>query len=390
MKPKNKKKSRGLDESKKSRIIGFVADYYDVLGVGRNASASDIKKAYRQQALRYHPDKNPNNPEAEEKFKQATQAYSVLRDDKKRAQYDRFGEAGLGGQPFGGGGGFHDASDVFGDLGDLFGDIFGGGRSSTRGRSKSGHPQTYSGEDLSYRLSISLMDVLNGTEKTITYPKEASCSECKGSGAQKGSKPVTCPHCNGRGQVLKKLGPFAMSSPCFECGGDGKVIKDTCRHCSNGRVSSRHRVRVKVPPGVRTKHKLRVAGEGDAGWNGGRPGDLYVVLRVHDEGKEFSRDGQKLFKSLEVSYLQALLGTKTTVQTLDGELEIEVPRNSHTGDQLICKNKGLPSLHSSKRGPLLLNIEVQLPNKISKKEDELLRKIASHKKEKVLPPKSLF
>lgn len=357
-----------------------MADYYDILGVSKDADATTIKKAYRKLAMKYHPDQNPGNQEAEEKFKEAAQAYEVLSDDQKRQRYDQFGEAGVNGGFGGGGAGFHDVNDIFSAFGDIFGDFFGGGAGGQRTRRGS---RARRGSDLRYYLEISLLDVLNGAEKEIQFDAEESCGDCSGSGAKPGTKPEPCSHCGGAGQVIRQQGFFQMASPCPVCNGEGTIIREKCDSChGKGRVENKRKISVNVPAGIEAGTQLRVTGEGDGGFKGGPAGDLYVEIRINDE-YDFQRQGEHLIKGLKISYLQALLGGKIKVETLDGEIEVEVPKGTATGHHIQVNGEGLPSLRSTHRGNLVLDVEVEIPKKLGAKEEELLRQIAELKSESV-------
>jgi molecular chaperone DnaJ len=364
-------------------------DFYEVLGVEKGADESAIKKAYRQMAMKFHPDKNPGDKQAEERFKEAAEAYSVLSDPDKRARYDRFGHAGVGGPGGFGGGGFHDVGDIFSAFGDIFGDIFGSGAGMGMGtdRGRRGRRPTR-GADLRYVLDIELKDVLKGTKKEIDFESEESCKKCAGVG---GTGLENCKTCGGRGQVVRQQGFFTMATTCGTCRGEGQIIKEKCTECrGRGRKSVKRKVAITVPPGVETGTQLRLNGEGEAGYFGGPQGDLYVQVSVRDD-RYFERDGQNLHVKASVSYLQALLGSELEVDTLEDEVAtIEVPPGTQSGDVLAIPGQGLPSLRSQRRGDLLVHVKVEFPKKLSKKEDELLRQIAEDKGLKVAKKKGLF
>jgi molecular chaperone DnaJ len=379
--------------------MATTRDYYEILGVQKGADKDAIKKAYRQLAMKYHPDRNPGDKEAEDKFKEAAEAYDVLSNDDKRARYDRFGHAGVNGMGgFGGGGpggqGFHDINDIFSAFGDVFSDFFGGagggfGGPGThqRGRSRS---RARRGSDLRYHLQIELKDVLAGTQKEIQFETEEGCKTCEGSGAAKGSKATSCLTCGGSGQVVRQQGFFTMATTCHACRGEGQVIKDPCTKChGKGRTAVKRKLSISVPAGVDTGSQLRLTGEGEAGYLGGGSGDLYIEIHVKDHD-QFEREGQTLHSELPISYLQALLGAKINVDTLSGENEIEIEPGSHEGTQVRVKGEGLPSIRNSQRGDLIYHLKVVYPKKLSKKEEELLREIAEEKGEKVLEPGGLF
>lgn len=359
-------------------------DYYEVLGVERNADGDTIKKSYRKLAMQFHPDKNPGNKEAEDKFKQAAEAYEVLGNAEKRAKYDRFGHAAFG---QGGGPGFQDVDDVFANFSDIFGDLFGGG-GRQRQRQRSNGPAR--GADLRYICEIELKDVIAGLERDIEFETDETCSECSGSGAEKGSDADTCPSCRGAGQVISQQGFFSVATTCPTCHGSGRIIKNPCKKChGKGRTRVQRKIQVKIPAGVDTGTQLRVTGEGEGGHRGGPAGDLYVEIRVK-ENDTFERHGVDLLASLEITYLQALLGAEIDVTTLDGDEKLTVPAGTSANQRLRLKDKGVPSLRGGGRGSLYFDIQVEMPKKLSKDEEKLLREIATLKNESVLPPKKGF
>jgi molecular chaperone DnaJ len=344
-------------------------DYYEVLGVGRTASEQEIKSAYRKLAMQYHPDRNPENAEAEEKFKEATEAYGVLADSSKRAQYDRFGHAGVNG----GAGGFsgfdpavfQDFSDIFGDLFG-FGDIFGGGQRRTRVRR---------GADLREDLHPDFEQAVFGYQTSVNIRRHETCDVCRGSGAAPGRGPTTCSTCHGRGQVRYQQGFFAISRPCPTCQGTGTVITDPCAKCKGeGRVLRDKTVEVKVPAGVEDGTRIRYSEQGEAGVNGGPPGDLYVVLHVKDHAF-FERQGKDLYCTVPVSFSQAALGAQIKVPTLEGEHALKVPEGTQTGQTFRLKGKGVPSLNGHGRGDLYVEVKIQTPKKLTKKQRELLQQL---------------
>ncbi len=344
-------------------------DYYEVLGVGKSASEDEIKKAYRKLAMQYHPDRNPDDKAAEEKFKEAAEAYDVLRDDEKRARYDRFGHAGLGGQS----GGFSSTEDIFSHFGDIFGDLFGfsmGGR--TRGRN---YPQK--GSDLRYNLTISFRQAAAGDSITIKIPRSKNCSTCSGSGCAPGSSPETCKHCGGTGQVRHNQGFFQIAVPCPVCNGRGSVIAKPCPDCKGSGVQQEVReLAVNVPAGVDSGNRLRLRGEGEAGVNGGPAGDLYVVLQVEDD-KTFEREGQNLLVTKEISFVQAILGDKIPVPTLEDDISLEIPKGTQSGEVFRIAGKGLPYPGRGVSGDLLVEIRVIIPKHINTRQEEILREFAS-------------
>jgi molecular chaperone DnaJ len=359
-------------------------DYYEILGVARNADQDTIKKAYRKLAMQFHPDKNPGNKEAEEKFKEAAAAYEVLSSPDKRARYDRFGHAAFA-QGGGGQQGFHDVEDIFSSFSDIFGDFFGGMGPRSRGRGRSTGPAR--GSDLRYICEITLKDVVNGIEKDIQFDTEESCNECNGSGAAKGSHPETCPTCGGAGQVVSSQGFFSVATTCPTCHGQGRIVRNPCANCNGrGRVKASRKIRVNIPAGVDTGTQLRVSGEGEGGLRGGSPGDLYVEIRVRDDDR-FQRHGLDLLSQVEVSYLQALLGAELEVDTIEGTAKITVPAGTNSGERVRLEKHGIPSLRGAGRGSLYYEVAVEMPKKLTKDEEKLLREIAKLKGEDVLEAK---
>jgi molecular chaperone DnaJ len=338
-------------------------DYYEVLGVEKSADEREIKKAYRRVAMKFHPDRNPDDPDADHKFKEATEAYDILMDREKRAAYDQFGHAGvdpsMGGGAHGFGGGSF--SDIFGDV---FGDIFGGGR----GR---GGPQR--GSDLRYTLDVSLEDAVRGTTVEIRVPTLASCEECDGSGARKGSSPSTCGTCGGMGQVRMQQGLFAVQQTCPSCRGRGKTITDPCRKChGQGRVEKTRTLSVKVPPGVDTGDRIRLSGEGEAGPEGGPPGDLFVQISVRQH-PIFERDGKHLYCEVPITFVDAALGGELEVPTLDGRVKLKIPPETQTGKLFRLRGKGVKPVRGGSVGDLLCRAVVETPVNLSKKQKDLLR-----------------
>lgn len=358
-------------------------DYYEVLGVARDADADAIKKSYRKLAMQFHPDKNPGDKAAEDKFKEAATAYEVLGNAEKRMKYDRFGH-----QAFQQGGGFQNAEDIFANFSDIFGDFFGGGGGRQRSRARSNGPSR--GADLRYICEIELKEVITGLEKDIEFDTEESCSECTGTGSAKGSETETCPSCRGAGQVVSQQGFFTVATTCPTCHGSGKIIRNPCKKCQGkGRTKVSRKIRVNIPAGVDTGTQLRVTGEGEGGHRGGPSGDLYVELRVADDDT-FERHGLDLLARLEVSYIQALLGSEIEVDTFDGKQKLTVPAGSNTGERIRLEKMGIPSLRGGGRGSIYYEVEVAVPKKLSKDEEKLLREIAKARGEKVLAPKKGF
>lgn len=347
-------------------------DYYEVLGVSKNASEAEIKKAFKRMAMKYHPDRNPDNAEAEEKFKEAREAYDILNDSQKRAAYDQFGHAGVdpsagmgGGAGFGGGASF---SDIFGDV---FGDIFGGGGHAGGGQ------RVYRGADLRYNMELSLEEAVRGTTVDIRIPSHETCDECGGSGARKGTEPKTCTTCGGHGQVRMQQGFFSLQQTCPRCNGSGKMIDDPCGKChGKGRVEKTKTLSVKVPAGVDNGDRIRLGGEGEMGENGGPPGDLYVHMHVR-EHPIFQRDGADLYCEVPVSIVTATLGGELEVPTLDGRVNLKVPAESQTGKLFRLRGKGVKPVRGGATGDLLCRIVVETPVNLTKKQKELLKEFDS-------------
>jgi molecular chaperone DnaJ len=345
-------------------------DYYEILMVDKTETAEGIKKAYRKLAIQYHPDKNPGNPEAEEKFKEASAAYQILSDPEKRAKYDRFGHAAFqnGGR---GGGGFSDVDDIMSHFGDIFGDIFGGG-----GRSRQSRNSPRRGSDLRYLTEISLAEVISGVEREVEFDTEDTCGECKGSGAEKGSKAETCATCGGHGQVRVSQGFFQMQTTCPTCHGQGSVVKKPCKPCrGTGRQKQHRKISINIPAGVDSGTRLRVSGEGEGGYLGGPAGDLFVEIRVREDDR-FEREGEQLYSKLSVHFLQLLLGAEVPVPTVTGQASLKIPKGTQVGETLRVSGEGLPSLRNGRRGDLNVQIDVEFPKKFSKKEEELLKSLA--------------
>ena len=350
-------------------------DYYDVLGVSKGASADEIKKGYRRKAKELHPDRNADNPEAEAKFKEANEAYEVLKDADKKAAYDRFGHAafeggmgGGGGRPGGGfGGGQQDFTDAFSDLfGDLFGDF--GGRGGGGGR------RAARGSDLRYNLRISLEEAFAGMQKSINVPTSVACNACSGTGAEGGSEPTTCPTCSGMGKVRAQQGFFTVERTCPTCSGLGQIIKDPCKVCAGaGRVEFDRALSGNIPAGVETGTRIRLAGEGEAGMRGGPAGDLYIFIEVR-EHKLFERDGTNLFCRVPVSMGTAALGGSIEVPTIDGGRgRVQIPAGSQSGRQMRLRSKGMPALRGGPTGDMFIELAVETPVNLTSRQKELLR-----------------
>ncbi|MEE9191621.1 MAG: molecular chaperone DnaJ [Candidatus Aerophobetes bacterium] len=355
-------------------------DYYEVLGISRSASQDEIKKAYRKLALRYHPDKNPDNSkEAEEKFKEVSEAYKVLSDSEKRQIYDQYGHAGLeaevgAGAGTGFGGFEFDPLKIFEEVfgrqsfgGDLFGDFFGG-----RSRTRAGDAEP--GRDLHYTLGISFEEAAFGAERNIQIPRRETCSTCTGSGIKPGSQPQTCPTCQGNGYVAISQGFFSMTRTCTQCRGRGTIIKDPCRDCrGTGRVKRTRKVKVKIPAGVDHGSRLRLAGEGEAGFRGGPSGDLYIGLRVKSHSI-FKRDGNNIVCEVPISFSQAALGAEIRVPTLNGRVRVKIPPGTQTNKIFRLKGQGVPYLRSSGRGDQWVKVVIETPVNLTGEQKELLMK----------------
>ncbi len=337
-------------------------DYYEVLGVSKNASDADIKKAFRRLAMKYHPDRNPDNKQAEEKFKEAKEANDILSDKQKRAAYDQFGHAGVGAAA---GGPDAQGFSGFGDIFDsVFGDIFG-----AQGR---GGSRAQSGANLRYDLELDLEQAIAGSTIKIRVPRLVACSECSGSGARKGSSPIPCPTCNGAGQVRMQQGFFSVQQTCPKCRGQGKIISDPCRACQGqGRVRDSKTISVKIPPGVDSGDRIRLSGEGEAGGRGAPAGDLYVnvIVREHDI---FTREGSDLYCEVPVSFTAAALGREVEIPTLDGKVKLRIPPETQSGRLFRLRGKGVRSVRSAARGDLLCRVALETPVNLSKKQKELL------------------
>lgn len=347
-------------------------DYYEILGVGNTATDQEMKAAYRKLAMQYHPDRNPGNQEAEEKFKEAAEAYGVLTDAQKRAAYDRYGHAGLGGAA--GGGGFDPSQ--FADFGDVLGDIFGFG-DLFGGGGRRGGSRTQRGSDLRYDLELKFEEAAFGATTQVKFARHESCAECSGTGALAGSGPSTCTTCNGHGQVRFQQGFFSITRTCSQCSGSGKIIKNPCKSCKGeGRLVREKNVELKIPAGVDNGDKLRVSGEGDAGAKGAPNGDLYVVLSVKDH-EVFERREHHLYCHIPVSFPQAALGSDISVPTLEGEeVNLKVPAGTQTGSTFRIKNRGVSKRGGSSRGDLYVTVDVAIPSKLNKEQKELIARLA--------------
>ena len=363
-------------------------DYYEVLQVERTASDTELKAAYRKLAMQYHPDRNPNNPDAEEKFKACSEAYQVLSDPDKRAAYDRYGHAGVGaagaaGNPFAGG------PFAQGDLGDIFGDLFGemfnmGSRTGRASRAQRGR-------DIKFDMRLEFEEAVFGIEREINIRRAEACHDCSGTGSEGGRQPETCQQCGGRGQIRTQQGFFSVARTCPVCSGTGSVVRHPCKSCrGDGRVQREHKILVKVPAGVESETRIRYAGEGDAGKWGGPNGDLYVVLEVRAH-KFFERDGDDLHCVMPISFPQAALGTELEIETLHGPETLKVPEGTQSGKEFRLRGKGVPHLNSHGRGDLIVEVRVQTPAKMTRQQKELMRQLGeSLKVDNVPQSRGLF
>jgi len=343
-------------------------DYYAVLGIARDAGEQELKSAYRQAALKFHPDRNPDSHEAEEKFKEAAEAYSVLSDPQKRAAYDRYGHAGVstsaaGGSPFEGG--FPDLSEIFGDF--FFGDMFGGGR---------GRGRVQRGEDLRYDLELSFEDAVRGISVDIQVPRQEACSRCRGTGGEPEGGVTTCPKCRGRGQIVFQQGFLSLRQTCSQCGGAGQVVRQPCTKCrGQGYIQTARKLKVNIPAGVDNGQRLRLNGEGQPGPGGGPAGDLYVFIRV-EEHPVFERRDNDLHCTIPINIAQAALGVEIEAPSLDGSIPLKVPEGTPSGTTFRLKNKGVPDANGRGRGDLYVHVQVKVPAKLTREQRKLLEELA--------------
>jgi molecular chaperone DnaJ len=349
-----------------------MRDPYEVLGLGRDASPAEIKKAYYRLAKQNHPDHNPGNKEAEERFKEASNAYSILSDEDLRARFDRFGFAGVNGQAAGAGAGFHSVEDIFSAFGDIFGDLFGGPRTGAR---------TRRGADLRVDLQLSFAEAVWGVTKDVKVTRDVPCETCRGTGAREGSRPESCSTCNGRGQVVHAQGFFMVQTTCPRCRGEGRIVKDPCGDCNGRRVQPESTTfAVTVPPGVDDGQTLRLAGKGEVAPGGGPAGNLYVVLHVVGD-ERFRRDGEDVLTVVPVSYVKAALGGPIEIPVLDegceGTATIDLKPGSQPGDQVVRRGQGVPRIGRPGRGDHVIELKVEIPTRPSAREAELLREIAA-------------
>lgn len=357
-------------------------DYYEILSISKEAGETEIKRAYRNLAKQYHPDLNPGDKEAEEKFKEASEAYEVLKDPQKRATYDQFGHAGLKNQGYQG---FHNMEDVFSSFGDIFESFFGFGGGQRQHRS--GPRQ---GADIEYAVEISLEEAFSGIQKEIEIDISLDCETCEGKGYEPGHEPVTCTTCQGYGQVQQNRGFISIATTCPSCKGRGKIIEHPCKVChGKGRETQPQQVEINIPAGVDTGMHLRVSGKGHHGSLGGPPGDLYVLVQVA-EHEVFTRVENHIYSSAKVGIAQASIGSTMMMETLEGQKEIEIPKGSQNQDQIIIKDAGMPSVQTGRKGNHYVEIKVLVPKRLSTKQEELLREFAQESGEKVCEPSSSF
>ena len=359
-------------------------DYYEVLGLTKTASDDEIKKAYRKLAGKYHPDRNPGDAAAVASFKEAAEAFDILSNPDKKARYDRFGHAGVEAGA-GGAGGFHDVGDIFEAFGDMFGDMFGGG-----GRRGGGGARARKGASLQTSLTIELLDAAVGCARELQVEKHVSCLTCAGSGAKPGTQPVKCDYCDGRGQVIQSQGFFRVQTTCPSCRGRGTTIREKCPECRGQRVVSQaSKLEVKIPAGIDNGMQLCVRGEGELGENGGPPGDLFVDIRVKSHPL-FNREGSNLMCDVPITYAQAALGTEMDIPILTGKHHITVPAGTQPGEIFRLKSQGMPDPHGGPRGDLLVHFHVEVPKKLNKKQEELLRQLAELDDKQVSPQRKTF
>ncbi len=342
-------------------------DYYEILSINRSAGGGEIKKAYRKLAMKFHPDRNPGDKEAEARFKECTEAYEVLSDSKKRQIYDTYGHDGLKNSGYRGPGNF---DDVFSSFGDIFGDLFGFGGARSQARKRNG-PIT--GNDLRYDLVISFMEAVHGGNREVQLTRRDTCWTCEGSGCRPGHKKTNCPTCNGRGQVIRSQGFFQVSSTCPSCHGEGQIVTDPCNDCNGiGLIEKSKKVSIKIPAGVDTGAKMRLRSEGEGGRNGGAAGDLYVIIHVEDHNF-FKREGDTIYCRLPVSMVKAALGGTVVVPTVHGKKELKIPAGSQSGQIFTLKKEGVESLRGYGRGDMIVELQVTTPTKLLEEQKELLR-----------------
>ena len=353
-------------------------DFYEVLGVKKDADASAIKSAYRKLAMKYHPDRNPDDDKAEDKFREVTEAYDMLKDDQKRAAYDQFGHAAFEGQGGGGAGGFSGFGGGGGGFSDIFDEMFSEFMGGRRGRGGRGGQQSRKGSDLRYDLEINLEQAFDGDTQKISIPVPATCDTCDGSGAAKGSKPVTCNACGGHGKVRAQQGFFSVERTCPSCQGQGETISKPCSSCGGqGRIQKNKSLNVNIPKGVDTGTRIRLSGEGEAGLRGGPSGDLYIFINVRDHSL-FIREGNNLFMTMPVPMTKAILGGTVDIPSLDGKMaRITLDEGTQSGHRLRLRSKGMPGLQGRGRGDMYVDIQVETPINLTKRQKELLKEFES-------------
>ncbi len=351
--------------------MGSKRDYYEILEVTREVTEGDLKRAYRKMALKFHPDKNPDDEDASNRFKEAAEAYKVLSDANQRAVYDRYGHEGLKGSGFRGFSGMEEIFDFGSDIfGSMFGDLFG------FGRSRGGGPRPSKGSNVKMRMALSFEESYRGTEKEVDLPRYSTCGQCNGTGAAQGGT-ATCPDCGGQGQRISQSGFLTMSTTCRRCSGAGQVVSKPCKECEGtGQIREENSLTISVPAGVNTGDTMRVNDEGQPGQFGGPPGDLFVVFDVA-EHPYFQRDGRDLHMDLPVSFIQAILGDSQSIETMDGSLKVEIPAGTQPGDVLSFRRKGMPDPNNGRRGDLMVHLRVLIPTKLERKQKKALKELKS-------------
>ncbi|MDQ7058501.1 MAG: molecular chaperone DnaJ [Ghiorsea sp.] len=360
-------------------------DYYDVLGVDKSADKNDVKRAYRKLAMKYHPDRNPDDEKAAASFREVTEAYEVLADEEKRARYDQYGHAGVDDQMGGFGSGGFQSSHAYQDFGDLFGSVFGEAFGGGGGGQQHNH-----GSDLRYNLNITLEEAALGKEVELEIPKHESCDTCSGSGARPGTNPVPCSTCGGHGQVQMQQGFFAVRRTCPSCQGAGKKIESPCVSCGGtGRKKVKKNLKVKIPAGVYDGAQVRVSGEGEAGTQGGSPGDLFIVVRIKEHAM-FERDGADLHCEMPITFPQATLGAEVDAPTLDGKVKIRIPAGTESGRVFRLRGHGVKDVRVHQKGDLFVRVQIAVPKKLTAKQEELLKAFAKETGDEVYPERSSF
>ncbi|TWU14555.1 Chaperone protein DnaJ [Symmachiella macrocystis] len=365
-------------------VMATKRDYYEVLGVAKEAGGDEIKKAYRKEALANHPDRNPGDGEAEQRFKDAAEAFEILGDEQKRARYDRYGHAGV--QGLGGGAGFTDINDIFDSFGDMLGGIFGGARTGQPGAGR----RPARGRSLRTGITVTLLEAARGCTRELDVRRHENCDTCGGSGAKAGSIAQPCDYCDGRGQVVQSQGFFRIQTTCPACSGDGVVVRDKCENCGgSGRESKTAQLEVKVPPGVDNDMQLCLRGEGEPGALGGPRGDLYVDIHVKEHSL-FQRDGNTLTCLVPITYTQAALGAEIEVPILTGRHDLKVPAGTQTGTEFRLRGLGMPDPHGRGTGDMLVEVQVDVPKKLTERQEELLRELAELEEAHVSPHRKSF